>query len=73
MFYSQYQDLLTVAKITKSLLLQHLVSSIINGVTITDNQNQGSVFRLLITLPKQAIFGFFKTLPEETIDIVRQR
>ncbi|KAH6616456.1 hypothetical protein C7974DRAFT_474931 [Boeremia exigua] len=73
MFYSQNQTPLTVATATTPLLLQHLVSSIINGVTHAKNRTQGDVFHLLITLPRQAVSKFFKALPTETVDIVRQR
>ncbi|KAJ8115899.1 hypothetical protein OPT61_g2562 [Boeremia exigua] len=73
MFYSQYRSPYTGGMVEQSLLLQYLVSCVVNGVVYADGRNSGDVFLLLNRLPRQTVTRFFKDLPEETIDIVRQR
>jgi hypothetical protein len=67
MFYTQHEAPLTVTTTTESLVLRHLVSSIVNGIDYSDIYHQLTVF------PEQAVVACFRSLPEETTVVIRQR
>jgi hypothetical protein len=71
--YSQYQITLTTITAPESIVFQHLVSSIINGVNYYETKEQSEVYHQLTALPRQAVSAFFKALPTEIVDIIRQR
>ena len=73
MLYSQDQTPITIATATDSLVLQHLVASIINGVNLLEPLDQSGVYHRLISLPRQAVSSFFKALPPDIVDVIRHR
>lgn len=67
MFYTQQEAPLTVATATDSLILRHLLSSIVNGI------NQDRMYQQLTAFPKHAVIAVFQSLSEETILVICQR
>ncbi|XPS73406.1 hypothetical protein M3J09_005553 [Ascochyta lentis] len=73
MFYSQHQTALTVATTTDSLVLQHLLSYILNGISYPRFEDLSIVYRWMSQMPRRAVLRFFQTLPTESVDVIRQR
>jgi hypothetical protein len=67
MFYTQHKAPLTITTITESLVLRHLVSSIVNGI------DYSGIYRQLTGFPEQAVLACFRSLPEEITAVIRQR
>jgi hypothetical protein len=67
MFYTQHKAPLTITTITESLVLRHLVSSIVNGI------DYSGIYRQLTVFPEQAVLACFRSLPEEITAVIRQR
>jgi hypothetical protein len=68
MFYTQHEAPLTITTTTtESLVLRHLVSSIVNGI------DYSGIYRQLTIFPEEAVVACFKSLPEEITVVIRQR
>jgi hypothetical protein len=67
MFYTQHEAPLTITTTTESVVLRHLVSSIINGI------DYSGIYRQLTIFPEQAVVACFRSLPAETTIVIRQR
>jgi hypothetical protein len=67
MFYTQHEAPLTITTTTESVVLRHLVSSIVNGI------DYSGIYRQLTVFPEQAVVACFRSLPAETTVVIRQR
>lgn len=73
MFYPQHWTTDTVASVRGALPLQHLISSVINGVGCTATPESAGIFVWLANLPRQQVLDILWSLPEDIIDVVCQR
>lgn len=66
-FYTQQEAPLTVSTATGSLILRHLLSSVVNGI------NQDGMYQQLTAFPEHAVMAVFQSSPEEIILVTCQR
>jgi hypothetical protein len=73
MFYPQYRASKTVVLAGETSSLQHLISSIVNGIGCATTPESTGVYVWLANLPRKHVLDILWSLPDETVDVICQR